>query len=54
MCEMFAALQFRGTFTRIIFVKVEAYSTVALRVVLCGREACTLILSEGVLFHTVH
>lgn len=53
MCEMFATLQFRRQISRIIFVKMEACNTVALRVVLCGREACSLILSEGDLFHTV-
>jgi len=31
-----------------------AYSTVVFRVVLCGREACSLTLSEDVIFHTVN
>jgi hypothetical protein len=31
---------------------MEARNTVVLRVILCGREASSLILSEGVLFRT--
>jgi len=51
---MLGALHFRLTFTRILFAKMVAYNTVVLRVVLCWREACSLTLSEDVIFHTVN
>lgn len=36
MSEMFSALQFRRTFTRIVSVKIEAYNTFVLRVFYVG------------------